>query len=112
MIIGCIKMNGKIENIAAYNLDRYLSRYRDGLLIIDVRSEREYREGHISEAINIPYEDFLKRDIKLENNRKVLVYCSRGGRSVRVARMLLYKGYDVVNVVGGLKEYNGKNIVK
>ena len=31
---------------------------------------------------------------------------------MRVARMLLYKGYDVINVVGGFKEYNGKNIIK
>lgn len=102
----------KIENIAAYNLDRYLSRYRDGVLVIDVRSEKEYKEGHIKDAINIPYESFFKGDFNLENNRKVLVYCSRGGRSMRVARMLLYKGYDVINVVGGFKEYNGKNIIK
>lgn len=105
-------MRGRIESIAAYNLDSYLSRYKDILLILDVRSEMEYKEGHIKNAINISYEIFLKRDINLKNNRKILVYCSRGGRSMRVARMLLYKGYDVINVVGGLKEYNGKNIIK
>lgn len=105
-------MRGKLENIAAYNLDSFLSQYKDRLLIIDVRSEMEYKEFHIKNAINIPYELFFKKDINLESNRRIMVYCSRGGRSIRVAKMLLYKGYSVINVVGGLKEYNGKNIIK
>ena len=46
------------------------------------------------------------------NDKIVLVYCSRGGRSMRVAKLLSYKGYRVVNVIGGLNAYTGKNIIK
>lgn len=105
-------MKNEIKNIAAYNLDDYLSRYSEGLIIIDVRSEKEYKEGHIRDAINIPYESFGIGKIQVSKNKRILVYCSRGGRSMRVAKVLYFNGYDVINVVGGMKEYIGRNIIK
>ena len=105
-------MNAKIESIAAYDLDMFLSRNKDKLIIWDVRSEKEYIQGHIVGAINVPYEKSIGAMRNLKNDKIVLVYCSRGGRSMRVAKLLFYKGYMVVNIVGGLKEYNGKNIIK
>ena len=105
-------MNAKIESIAAYDLDMFLSRNKDKLIIWDVRSEKEYMEGHIKGAINIPFSKVLEGGEGLNNDKIVLVYCSRGGRSMRVAKMLSFVGFRVVNVIGGLREYNGKNIIK
>ena len=101
-----------IENIAAYSIDEFISKNNDRIIILDVRSEREYLEGHIRNAINIPFDRVLKEEININNDKIVLVYCSRGGRSMRVAKLLSYKGFRVVNVIGGLKEYTGKNIIK
>jgi rhodanese-related sulfurtransferase len=89
-----------------------MSKNNDRIIILDVRSEREYLEGHIRNAINIPFDGVLKEEININNDKIVLVYCSRGGRSMRVAKLLSYKGFRVVNVIGGLKEYTGKNIIK
>ena len=105
-------MSAKIENIAAYNLDSFIEKYGDRLIIWDVRSELEYVQGHIIRARNVPYERVINALKSLKNDKIVLVYCSRGGRSIRVAKILFLKGYRVVNVVGGIKEYNGKNIIK
>lgn len=104
-------MRYEIVNIASYEIDDFIKK-NFNILIVDVRSYREYKAGHIRGAVNIPY-DNLQKELKITNNDTiVLVYCSRGGRSMRAAKILYYKGYKVVNVVGGLKEYNGKNIVK
>ena len=105
-------MKRAIENIAAYSIDQFMSKNNDRIIILDVRSEREYLEGHIRNAINIPFDRVLKEEININNDKIVLVYCSRGGRSMRVAKLLSYKGFRVVNVIGGLKEYTGKNIIK
>lgn len=105
-------MKRAIENIAAYSIDAFMSKNNDRIIILDVRSEREYLEGHIRNAINIPFDRVLKEEININNDKIVLVYCSRGGRSMRVAKLLSYKGFRVVNVIGGLKEYTGKNIIK
>ena len=104
-------MRYEIVNIAAYEIDDFI-RKNSNIFIIDVRTNQEYKAGHIRGAVNIPYEK-LQNELKNTNNDTiVLVYCSRGGRSMRAAKILYYKGYKVVNVVGGLKEYNGKNIIK
>lgn len=105
-------MKRAIENIAAYSIDEFISKNNDRIIILDVRSEREYLEGHIRNAINIPFDRVLKEEININNDKIVLVYCSRGGRSMKVAKLLSYKGFRVVNVIGGLKEYTGKNIIK
>lgn len=105
-------MKRAIENIAAYSIDEFMSKNNDRIIILDVRSEREYLEGHIRNAINIPFDRVLKEEININNDKIVLVYCSRGGRSMRVAKLLSYKGFRIVNVIGGLKEYTGKNIIK
>ena len=107
-----VNMKRAIENIAAYSIDAFMSKNNDRIIILDVRSEREYLEGHIRNAINIPFDRVLKEEININNDKIVLVYCSRGGRSMRVAKLLSYKGFRVVNVIGGLKEYTGKNIIK
>ena len=53
-------------------------------IIIDVRGKREYNEGHINGAINIPLVD-IKRKIEKYNNiskqSKILLYCKSGIRS-------------------------------
>lgn len=105
-------MKQEIKNIGAYEIDRFIDIYKSRLIILDVRSEKEYKEGHIKNAINISYEKIIKGLENINNDKIVLVYCYSGGRSMRVAKILYFKGYSVINVVGGLKEYNGKNIVK
>ena len=105
-------MRNVFKNIAAYEIDSFLFKHKDSVIILDVRSEKEYMEGHIKGAINIPFSKVLEGGEGLNNDKIVLVYCSRGGRSMRVAKMLSFVGFRVVNVIGGLREYNGKNIIK
>jgi len=76
----------------------------DDMQILDVRTLREFTQGHIKNAKNISVfeKDFLKQAAKTLNKKKtVYVYCRSGGRSAKASSMLNKAGYDVVNLLGG-----------
>ena len=88
--------------IAASTLDDYR---RAGAFVIDLRSQEEYRQGHIKGAVNIPYdflEDYKKR---LPRNRILVLYCEWGTTSILAGRKLSQYGYEVLSVNGGLNAY-------
>ena len=92
------------ETISAKNLDAYIG--RSDCMIIDLREEDEYRQGHIMSAYNVPYERleqaFFRKDITY------IMYCERGSASLAAAKELAKKGYRVKSVVGGIRAYRGK----
>lgn len=72
-----------------------------GDLIIDVRTPKEYNEGHIENAINIPVEEI--GNITYPKDKKMMVYCASGVRSTEAAKVLIDNGYtNVYNLDGGL----------
>ena len=76
-----------------------------GAILIDVRSNQEYREGHIQGAINIP--DFeIKNRVQREipkKNQLIVLYCQYGGRSKNSMNLMRTLGYtNIYNLYGGL----------
>ena len=79
-----------------------------GGILVDVRSPKEYEEGHMEGAISIPeYEIKKKAKILLPNKEKVIiVYCSSGGRSKKAKEELRNMGYKYVyNLYNGYQNY-------
>lgn len=79
-----------------------------GAVIIDVRNNREYREGNINGSINIPeYELNNALENKIKNKNTVIVmYCSSGWRSRNACKKAKKLGYNnVFNLYGGLERY-------
>jgi phage shock protein E len=73
---------------------------------IDVRTADEYAEGHVSQAINIPYEEIGPgvAALGLEKDQTIYLYCGSGRRAGIARDGLLAAGYsDVVNL-GGLDD--------
>lgn len=70
-----------------------------GAVIIDVRTEKEYKTGHIEGSINISLGTIRERYIELDTNKTYITYCSHGLRSVKVESILKEKGFK--------KVYNG-----
>lgn len=97
-----------LETISAKMLDYYVDR-KDSL-IIDLRDEKEYAEGHVKGAVNIPYGKFDEYG-KLPENKVLVLYCDRGGASLMLARQLAKKGYMTRSVIGGFRAYRGRNLV-
>ena len=72
--------------------------------IIDVRSKKEYQEGHLDGAISIPLFNIKKNRDKINTNKKILVYCQSGARSKKALKILEDLGIkNVYNLKGGLE---------
>lgn len=96
------------EMITPRQLDDYVG--NPDALIIDLRDPREYREGHIRGAVNIPFE-MLPQYPMFPMDVHLILYCGRGAASMSAAKDLAGRGYLVKTVVGGLHAYRGKMLV-
>ena len=76
-------------------------------VILDVRTEEEFAEGHIENAILIPdYEIETKAESVLKDKKQlILVYCRSGRRSKIAADELAAMGYDNVKEFGGIIDW-------
>lgn len=73
----------------------------EGAIIVDVRENDEYNEGHILNAINIPLGKISEINYDKETN--IIVYCATGVRSGEAAKKLEEMGYTkIYNLDGGL----------
>jgi NADPH-dependent 2,4-dienoyl-CoA reductase/sulfur reductase-like enzyme/rhodanese-related sulfurtransferase len=71
-------------------------------LVLDVRNLREYEEGHLVGAINVPLDELRFRLDEVPRGRRVHLHCRSGFRAHLALRILKEKGFgDVVNVTGG-----------
>jgi hydroxyacylglutathione hydrolase len=81
--------------------------FDENLVIVDVRKETEFAEGHIKEAINIPLNDLTDPGsmANLEENHNIYVHCAGGYRSVIASSLLKRQGiHNLRNVEGGWKK--------
>jgi rhodanese-related sulfurtransferase len=76
----------------------------DGLHVLDVREDVEWVQGHIDGAVHIPLRDLPGRLAEVPRG-EVLVVCRVGGRSAHAAGYLQQRGHDVVNLHGGMLEW-------
>ncbi|HSK13615.1 MAG TPA: rhodanese-like domain-containing protein [Phnomibacter sp.] len=70
--------------------------HKDGYTILDVRTPEEYNGGHIAGAININVleeSNFIKALEPMDKDKKYLVYCRSGKRSMTAARLMKANGF-------------------
>lgn len=66
-------------------------------IIVDVRTEEEYNEGHVQGAVLIPYDE-IDEKVSLDKNKTILVYCRSGRRSNMAYETLKKLGYEVYDL--------------
>ena len=88
------------RNMESYeiNMDELKNKKNEGAVIVDVRSSQEYNEGHLLEAINIPYYEIKKNvnNIIKDKGQEIVVYCQEGVRSKQAYKILKKLKYDNV----------------
>ncbi|WP_379136303.1 rhodanese-like domain-containing protein [Paenibacillus sp. sgz500958] len=72
------------------------------LELLDVREPAEWAEGHIKGAKHIPLGQLLERLAELDPKRETIVMCRSGSRSGLACELLGERGFNVVNMKGGL----------
>jgi rhodanese-related sulfurtransferase len=92
--------------------------YDPNLLIVDVRRETEFADGHVKDAINIPLQDLSDPGnmANLDEKFNLYIHCGGGYRSVIAASLLKRQGiHNLRNVTGGwgrIKEQKGIEVIK
>lgn len=77
----------------------------NGALIIDVRTEEEFAQGHLEQAQNIPLSDILAEGlVDIETSQPIVVYCRSGNRSQIAMKALIQQGFTHIYNGGGLEE--------
>jgi rhodanese-related sulfurtransferase len=76
----------------------------EGLAVLDVREDDEWRHGHIQGALHIPLRDLPARVSDVPEGQ-TLVVCKVGGRSQQAVAYLQQQGHQVVNLAGGMLDW-------
>ena len=80
----------------------------EGMQLVDVRTPKEYENGHIPNAQNIDFLDakFEANIQRLNTSKPVIIYCQRGSRSAKCASKLIANGFvKVYDLDGGFAQW-------
>ena len=86
----------------------------ENAVILDVRTEDEFNEGFIANAINIDIhrgQDFVNEIEVLDKSKNYYVYCRSGMRSAKACEIMNQLGFEnACNLMGGITEWEGEVI--
>ena len=110
------KMYGlTLKSLLAHSVPEVSVESTNGMLdsydvILDTRAKSEYDVSHIRGAYFISYDNFeIEKLSKINKDSKVLIYCSVGYRSEKIAEKMKEAGYtDVANLYGGIFEWKNQ----
>ena len=77
-----------------------------GGILLDVREPDEWEAGHAPAATWIPMGQLAERLSELPTDRRIVAVCRSGMRSAQVTAALLDRGYDAVNLAGGMQAWH------
>ena len=104
--IGCNAQNGSsIDSKEAYGLIKADS----NIAILDVRTAKEFADGHVAGAVNIDVNqtDFAQKIDQLDRSKAYIVYCRSGRRSSKAVGIMATKGFkNLYNVSDGFVGWN------
>jgi hydroxyacylglutathione hydrolase len=86
------------------------ARASDGAVLVDVREMSEWRLGHASGAIHIPYEQVRDRVREIPIGRAIVTYCAGGIRSSLAASIVEASGRKVANMRGGFTAWSNAGL--
>ena len=79
----------------------------EGYIILDVRTQEEYDQGHIPGAIVISHEEIAEKaeEVLTDKDQLILVYCRSGRRSKLAAEALVELGYTNIKEFCGIIDW-------
>ena len=94
------------EQITAEKAKKIMDSGED-VVVLDVREQDEFDEGHIKDAILIPYTEIEERseEILPDKDKPILVYCRSGRRSKIASESLAKLGYTNIKEFGGIVDW-------
>ena len=90
-------------------LQEAISKSDHKTVLLDVRTQSEYNDGHIQNAINIPHDQILKEPqlVSAYKDSQVVVFCRSGVRAGKVIEMLEDLGFkEIIDIDGDMLAWN------
>ena len=109
VVVGCTnsdsKKNTVYQKITAEEAKKLME--TENVIILDVRTQEEYNEGHIKNSILLPDTEISTKaqEVLKDKDSKILVYCRSGRRSAHASKMLISMGYTNVYDFGGIIDW-------
>ena len=72
------------------------------MTVIDVRTEAEWKTGHLEGALHIEWQDIVKIPSDIQKDEEIYLYCRSGNRSGKATKILLEAGYINAKNAGSL----------
>lgn len=104
--------NSSFKNLSSAEFEKGMK--AENAVIMDVRTPGEVNEGYIEGAtlfVDYNASGFDEKTASLDKSKTYYVYCRSGGRSGSACSKMAEKGFNVVNLSGGILGWKGK-IVK
>jgi len=95
------------ENVMVQDVKEMTDR-GEKILILDVRTEAEFAQGHLNNAVNIPDYEIEERykELNVSKDKPIIVVCAAGVRSKSAAEKLSKLGFTkVYNMLGGMNQW-------
>ena len=88
-------------------------RKEDNAVLLDVRTDEEFSEGHIEGSLNLPIGEIDRATIVLpDKSAPIYVYCRSGNRSKQASEKLVALGYTNIVEFGGINDWPGETVSK
>lgn len=101
------------SRVKQVNIDEYQKMPRGGHVLVDIREDHEWSDGHAAGAIHLS-KGTIERDIETEvpdKNTTMVLYCGGGYRSALAADALQTMGYEnVISLDGGWRAWNAAGL--
>lgn len=97
-LVGLNLLNGDFEQVKVSEVRGLVE---SGAVIVDVREKREYENGHIVNAINVPLSELRQRMSEIPTDVPVYLHCRSSQRSYNALRALINSGYKNAKNISG-----------
>lgn len=106
MIIEFIRANRGRKNLSPLQTTQMIN--HDHAVIIDLRPNEAYQQGHIIDALPMSAQDIVKNPKKVEKfkTKPIIMVCPTGAESQKIAAILLKRGYNAYALTGGIRAWN------
>lgn len=85
-----------IKEVTARQLDGL-----KGVTLLDIRTDKEYKQGHIPGSLHIPLDEIGNKAKKLRKDKEMVVYCQSGNRSIWAIKRLMGMGFTHLSHLKG-----------
>ncbi len=101
------------EPVQTISADKLTKLQSDGVVVIDIRTKKEYDDGHIPGVIHIDFlsDGFLDQMKSQNMDEPIIIHCASGGRSGKASKKLIDAGFkQIYDYSGGFSDWKSKGL--